>query len=350
MEYFIGFLIGVILGAAIALAISHILRRSGEKQMRETFSALASEALDSNAKRVAETAGAQLESKKELIDQAIKNVNDRLEQVRKFLQDGEVDRKKELGVLGKSVTQLAMTTGDLHQMLASTQRRGAWGERMADDVLRLAGLAEGINYSKQSTADAESGRPDFTFYLTGELKVNMDVKFPLENYKAYLDAEADDERNASLQQLVKDVRGHIRAVAGRGYIDTKNGTVNYVLLFIPSEQIFSIVLEANADLIDDALKMRVVLASPLTLYAMLSVIRQAAEHANIMKTADEVITLLSKFNTQWQKYSEEVDRLGSQLDTVQKTYDNLRTTRTNMLQKPLDKIEDLRQSRQLPKD
>ncbi|MCK4602097.1 MAG: DNA recombination protein RmuC, partial [Phycisphaerae bacterium] len=173
-----------------------------------------------------------------------------------------------------------------------------------------------------------------------------DVKFPLENYKAYIDAETDEERTAQLQELVKAVRGHIRDVASRNYITA--GTVPYVLVFIPSEQIYSVVLEATPDLIDEALTRKIVLASPLTLYAMLAVVRQAAENANVMKTADEVIALLGAFNKQWQMYNEELDRLGSQLETVGKTYGTLRTTRSNMLQKPLDKIEDLRQSRALP--
>jgi DNA recombination protein RmuC len=121
-------------------------------------------------------------------------------------------------------------------------------------------------------------------------------------------------------------------------------------VFIASEQIYGLVLSAQPDLLDEALQKRIVLASPLTLYAMLAVIRQAAENANIMKTADEVIELLGQFNKQFQLYNEEVDRLGNQLATVNKTYENLRTTRSNMLQKPLDKIEDLRTSRGLPEE
>ncbi len=348
MEYFIGFIIGVLFGAGIALAVAYIRGRAADRQMRETFAALAGEALDANARRLAEQAGSALEGKKALIDQALTVVGERLEHVRQFIQKVEAERKQALGALSSSVASLSTTAGELHKMLASTQRRGAWGERMAEDVLRLAGLAEGINYSKQAGEDAESGRPDFTFYLPNNLKANMDVKFPLENYKAYIDAETDEARDAALKQLIGDVRNHVRAVARRDYIDPTVPTVNYAIVFIASEQIYGLVLSAQPDLIDEALQKKIVLASPLTLYAMLAVVRQAAENANVMKTADEVIALLGAFNKQWQMYNEELDRLGSQLETVGKTYGTLRTTRSNMLQKPLDKIEDLRQSRALP--
>ena len=357
MEYFIGFIIGLVAGAGIVLIVVHLRSRSERgtseqtlQQMRETFGALAAEALDANAKRLSETAGTALESKKALIDQSVQAVNERLKEVRQFLQQVEGERKKEFSSLGTSVTALSATAGKLHEMLASTQRRGAWGERMAEDVLRLVGMEEGINYTKQSGESAESGRPDFTFLLPNDLKANMDVKFPLESYKAYLDATTDDERSAQLRQLVVAVRGHVRAIAGRKYIDPDVPTVPYVIVFIPSEQIYGLALSAEADLIDDALKQRVVLASPLTLYAMLAVIRQAAENANVMRTADEVISLLTEFNKQWANYSEEFGKLGDRIEQVTRQYETISTTRTNMLQRPLDKIETLRQSRALPEE
>jgi len=346
-EFIVGFVIGVLLGAAIAVAIGYLRGRTAEASMRESFAAIAAQALDANSRRLSDSAAAILDGRKALIDQTLQAVGQRLEQVRQFLQQTETSRKQDFGELTSSVSSLTTTAGELHRMLASTQRRGAWGERMAQDVLQLAGMQEGINYARQSSADAETGRPDFTFNLPNDLKVNMDVKFPLERYKTYLDATDERQQADELAELVAAVRNHVRAVADRGYIDPKVPTVDYVILFIPSEQIFSLVLEASGDLIDEALSKRVVLASPLTLYAMLSVIRQAAENANILKTADEVALLLSQFNSQWQKYNEEMDKLGQRIDQTARQFDVVRGVRSNMLQKPLDRIEDLRSSRGL---
>jgi len=346
-DFILGFIVGVLFGAAVALVVGLLRSRMDRRQMRETFTALAGEALDANSRRLSEQAGATLETKKHLIDQAVAAMNERLEQVRRFLQQVEGDRKQDFGRLGSSVASLSTTAGELHRMLASTQRRGAWGERMAEDVLRLAGLTERINYTKQSSDQVESGRPDFTFNLPNNLKVNMDVKFPLERYKGYLDAETDEARAAELKALLTAVRNHMRDVAGRGYIDPKAPSVPYVIVFIPSEQIYSLVLETDGDLIDKALQQKIVLASPLTLYAMLAVMRQAAEHANIMKTADDVIQLLSAVEKQWQRYKESMDLMGRRLEDAKKEYDTLVGTRTRMLDKPLDKIEDLRSARGL---
>lgn len=347
MEYLIGFVIGAAFGAGLALVISHMRTRQSLVQMRETFAALAGEALDNNSRRLGDQTGSLLESKKELIDQSVKAINERLNKMGEYFQHLEADRKKEFGQLSNSVTLLSNTTGQLHQMLASTQRRGAWGERMAEDIITLAGMAEGVNYSKQSSDQAASGRPDFTFYLPNDLKVNMDVKFPLESYKAYLDAETDEGRQTQVQSLVTAVKGHVRAVASRGYIDPKIPTVNYVVVFLPSEQILSLVLAANGDMVDEALSKRVVLASPMTLYAMLSVIRQAAESANLMRTADEVLDLLHGFLGQWNKYSGEFDKLEKYLSQTTQQFEKIRSTRTRQLERQLEKIETLRTTRGL---
>ena len=348
MEFLLGFVVGAVVGAGLAAAIMLLRSRAAGQAMRETFAALAAEALDANARRLAEQSGAALDGKKALIDQSVAAINDRLERVRQFLQSVESSRKEDLGRLSTAVGSLTRTAEDLHRMLASTQRRGLWGERMAEDVLRLAGLQEGVNYRKQSAADADSGKPDYTFFLPNDLKVNMDVKFPLERYRAYLDADGDAAKAGELRELVAAVRGHVSAVAKRGYIDPKVPTVPYVIVFLPSEQVYGLVLQTQPDLIDEALTKHVVLVGPLTLYAVLAVMRQAAESANLLKTADEVLALLGDFLKQWESYKAVTDRMGRRIEDAKKEYDTLVGTRTRMLERPLARIDDLRKQRGLP--
>ncbi|NOZ00853.1 MAG: DNA recombination protein RmuC, partial [Deltaproteobacteria bacterium] len=289
MEYFVGFLIGLAVGVALTVLLDRMRSRAATERMKDAFKSLAIDALDGNTDRLMQKVESDLEARKAAIDQSLKVMNERLAEVRRQLEEAEQKRQRDFGSLGRSVTDLSRTTGELHRILGSTQRRGMWGERMAEDVMNLAGLVEGVNYRRQSGRDAESGRPDFTFMLPNHLKLNMDVKFPLGHYKEWLDAPDDVERARRLKELVTALRGHVRAVARRGYIDPEAPTVDFVLVFLPSEQLLSVVLEAEPGLVDDALDMRVVLTSPLTLYAMLSVVRQAAENANVQRTAGEVI-------------------------------------------------------------
>ena len=355
MEYFIGIVIGLLVGLTLGWLTASVMRRRAVERelsglrdsLREAFAALAGEALDANSRRLGEQTGAVLDAKKALIDQSVRQVNERLGQLGEFVQRVEADRKGEFGRLGEAIGSLRQSAGQISEILASKQRRGAWGERMADDILRLSGLAEGVNYDKQSDETTEGQqRPDFTFHLPNDLKANMDVKFPLESYRRYLDAEGDSARAGEAQQLVKDVRYHVRAVASRGYVNTKEGTVDYALVFLPSEQIYSLVLETCPDLMDEAMRQRIVLTGPMSLYAMLSVIRQAAENANLMRRADEVMAVIHEFGRQFTNYNIELDKLGQRIEQTQKQFELVAKTRTNVLQKQIDRVEDLRANRE----
>src|SRR5262249_24102290 len=118
----------------------------------------------------------------------------------------------------RTTTELAATTQALRQALASPKARGQWGERMADDVLRAAGMIEGINYRKH-TALAAGTIPDVTFLLPRGLVLHMDVKFPVDNYLRHLDAITDAERAAFASAFLRDVRARVKELTTRGYAD-----------------------------------------------------------------------------------------------------------------------------------
>ena len=355
MDIAIVFVVGVIVGAVIVLVVVAIRSRAG----KQAFAAISQEVIAASGRQIVTLAeqvlkaqtiagAAQLDGKKELIDQSIAAMNERLESVRNFVQQVESQRQKHQGELAERLATLSSSTESLRNALAGSKRVGAWGERMTEDVLRMIGMHEGVNYLKQS-GEAAEGRPDFTFLLPNDLKVNMDVKFPMEKGLAYLDA-ADDGRDARGKEFVSAVRGHINAVgsAKRGYIDAAKGTVNYAIMFIPNEQLYSLALGLDRQLMDDALARRVVLCGPLTLYAILAVIRQSAENANIVRTADEVIRLLAAVEKQWQLYKEKMDAMGNRLDDAKEAYNGLIGVRTRMMDRPLAKVEQLRLDRGLP--
>jgi len=133
----------------------------------------------------------------------------------------------------------------------------------------------------------------------------------------------------------------IKQVTGRDYINPNENTVDYVIIFIPNEQVYGFINEADPSIMDEALRQKVILCSPFTLYAVLAVIRQAVENFNLERTASEILKLLSEFSRQWAAYKEKFRLMGERLDAAKKEYDNLVTTRSNMLERPLRKIDDL---------
>ena len=116
---------------------------------------------------------------------------------------------------GRQTQVLAETTQSLREALSSTTARGQWGERMAEDVLRLAGFVDGVNYRRHQPLPGSGGIPDYTFLLPQGLSLHMDVKFPLNNYLRILDATSDVEREHARKEFLRDARLRLREVTRR---------------------------------------------------------------------------------------------------------------------------------------
>ena len=319
----------------------------------EEFLKLAKARLDTER----ETSARDLDSKKGLIDQQLQAMTIQMEQVSRTINELEKDRVEKFGQLSSSLMLhaeqtllLLQTTQSLRQALSSTKARGQWGERMAEDVLRLAGFIENVNYEKQTKVASSGKIPDFTFILPQDLRLNMDVKFPLDNYLRYQEATGDADSARHLSDFLRDVRDRVKEVATREYINPEQNTVDYVLLFIPNEQVYAFIHEQDRTILDDALRNKVVFCSPLTLYAILAVIRQAVDNFALEKTSHQMLALYGEFQKQWAKFVEGMDKLGERIRTTQKEYDDITGTRRRQLDKVLDKIEDLRTGVELPED
>src|SRR4029453_6992756 len=131
-----------------------------------------------------------------------------------------------------------------------------------------------VSYRKQ-TGIAGGSIPDVTFLMPGDRVLHMDVKFPVDNYLRHLEATTDAERDSYAKAFLRDVRGRVKELAGRtGYIDADT-TLDQVLLFIPNGRGWAFTHGRDAELTDVAPRQKVVLCSPVSLFAVLAVIRQA---------------------------------------------------------------------------
>jgi DNA recombination protein RmuC len=270
-----------------------------------------------------------------------------LQQVRTLVAQLQKERAQQHGQFVESLAAatrqqkvLGETTQHLREALASPQTRGQWGERMAEDVLRSAGMREGINYRKQRVIDGGT-RPDFTFLLPDDRFLHMDVKFPVTNYLRHLEAPTEIEAAALKDRFLHDVRDRVKELSGRGYADT-DATVGYLLLFIPNESVYGFIHENDATLLDDALAQKVVLCSPTTLFAVLAVVRQAMDTFAVERATEEILECLAGFGLQWQKFSGQIDKVERHIATLTNSFSELSGTRRRQLERQLDRIEDVR--------
>jgi DNA recombination protein RmuC len=290
----------------------------------------------------------QLKARQGEIDQNLEAIRKELLQVREYVANTDSERNKSIASLAavtertnKVAEALRQDTQKLNETLAGGQARGQWGERMAEDVLRVAGFIEGVNYRKQEGLE-DGGRPDFTFLLPEDKVLHMDVKFPGASYLRYMEAESDADRERAAKDFMRDVKQRITEVTTREYIDPAAGTLDYTLVFIPNEQVYGFIQEQDPAVIDYALENRVVVCSPLTLFAVLAVIRQAMENFRLAKRTDEILSVLGSFNKQWDMYKGQMQKLGNAIGSVQRNYEELEGKRSRALDRQVKRIEDLR--------
>lgn len=314
-------------------------------EFEDSFAALAAKALSTaNAefrkqageqfKALAQQSSRQLDTKKELIDAHLKEMGTTL----KGLNEKSTQLTERLKNNQDEMKNLRSTTDKLRNVLSSSQQRGQWGERMVEDILGALGLVKGLNYTTQTT-DTSGTRPDFTFILPKNKTVNLDVKFPIDDYKRYVEAEGEVEAQAARKDFLQAVKGHLKDVAGRGYVDPAGGTVDYVMVFIPNESIYAFIHQSDPGILDYALAKRIVLCSPITLYAVLSLMRQSVESFHLEEQASEIMNVLGEFRQQWQKYVDQMDTVDKRLDSVRTALDELRGVRTRQLDKRVERID-----------
>jgi DNA recombination protein RmuC len=306
------------------------------------------EAIKLGSQQASKDSAEHLGSRADTINQtltSIKNAMDKkIEDLDKELREFRENNKSQFDSVEIAVGALARTTGNLNQVLSSSQKRGQWGERMAEDMLRAAGLIEGINFRKQ-TENEEGKKPDYELMMPPNRVLIMDVKFPYDQYLTHINAESDAMRLHAKSEFVKAVKTHVDALAKRDYISNSvEESLDYVLMFVPNESISGFVHEADPTLIDYALSQKIVLCSPLTLYAFLVVIRQATDSFHTELTAASIMQQINKFNLEWDKYSATVEKVKKSFDTLQSDIDSIGVdgTRFKKLKVPVKEIEKMR--------
>ena len=274
MEIVVGVVVGIVVAGVVAVVLSRARRGTSDAVSREMRRAVETLVTQSRGAMEAERrlSDEVLDGKKSLIDAELGEMRSTLERLQEFMHQQEHRSHQTFGQVvthleetARQTQALTATTQSLREALSSTTARGQWGERMAEDVLQLAGFVKDVNYRKHQVLEGSGGMPDYTFMLPQGLSLHMDVKFPLNSYLRFLDAGSDIERERWRKEFLKDVRARVKELTTREYIDAAHGTVDCMLLFIPNEQVYGFIQEQDRDILDDALRSKIVFCSPLTL-------------------------------------------------------------------------------------
>jgi DNA recombination protein RmuC len=288
----------------------------------------------------------ELSFKKEVITDSNKRTKDEVKELiqnlEKRLHEVEKERVGEFTALKTILEEHKILTGELKDsteglknVLSNNQLRGKWGEEIADSLLKTIGFVCGEQYISNTSQDTNSNRPDFTIFLPDKKKLNIDVKFP---YSALVKYEETNEKKY-LDDFAKDVKQKIKEVSTRDYINPEENTVDFVILFVPNERIFSYIYDKLGDVWKEALEKKVVIAGPFSFTAILRMVYQSYKSFMYYENLGEIINLIKVFEQEYDKFNQELDTLGSKIKTVNDQFDKVSITRNKKLTRIVDKIK-----------
>ncbi len=314
-----------------------VLRNANEQLIM-----MADEKLGSEKKQIK----SDLEGKRSEIERLVKVIQEDLKESKKSLSESDKERvgsfmelKNKLEEYSKVTTQLSTTTENLKNMLSNNQLRGAFGEQIADELLKMSGFVRGVDYEVNKEQSGSETRPDFCVYLPDKTKINVDSKFPYANLQKVTEAETEEEKLGFMKKFEKDVKQKIKEVSTRDYINPDDNTVDFVILFIPNEMVFSYIYDKLNDVWKEAMEKKVVLAGPFSFTAILRMVRQAYQNFSYQKNIRQVIGHVQSFEKEFEKFQEEFYKVGDKIKSLDGQYQKVSTTRVNQLTKRVDKIK-----------
>lgn len=299
-----------------------------------------SELLDSRLK-LGEQA---LDAKRDLILESVSNMRKEINQSQERLSVSDEKRLTEFENLRtligehKAITEtLQLTTDNLRRILSNNQMRGSFGQEVAEDLLKMAGFVKGQNYSSQEE-QTTGKKPDFTVLLPNGAKINIDVKFPFQALQRLQETEDKEQQKKFLAEFKTDIKKKITEVTTRDYINPEENTVDFVIMFIPNEMIFSFIYEKFDDVWRDAMKQKVILCGPFGFTAILRMVQQSYENFKYQKDLHGIIAHIKTFETEYEKFSAALDTLGDRIKSSEKQFEVVSGVRDRALLKSIDKI------------
>jgi DNA recombination protein RmuC len=298
--------------------------------------------LDEKMKQGAQT----LDSKKDAIKELVDRIGHDLEASQKKIEQSEQARISQFSALKSVVdehklvtSELKTSTDDLKNILSNNQLRGRYGEEVAENLLLSVGFVKGQQYLANTALDTVTTRPDFTILLPDKTKLNIDAKFPFQSLLKYQAAETKVDKDIYLREFSKDVKQKIKQATSRDYINPAEQTLDFVVMFVPNEMIFSFIYEKMPDIWEDALKQKVILAGPFSFTALLRMVYQAYRNFRYQENLHDIIKLIKTFELEYTKFNEELDTLGTRLQSASDQYQKVSVTRTKKLTSVVEKIK-----------
>ncbi|MDX1808757.1 MAG: DNA recombination protein RmuC [Sulfurospirillaceae bacterium] len=302
--------------------------------------------LDSKIKKFDETS---LKS----MDNILKPFKENLDDFKKKIESSQENSTMKFAALSKEIEQV--TKAGMHigkeaenltrALKGKKQTQGSWGEMILERVLEYSGLQFGTDYTTQESYKDDAGktkRPDVVIKLPQERSIIIDSKVSLNDYDNYIRAESDEERTISAKAVVTAFKNHIDTLDSKDYAHYQTGTLQYVFMFVPIEGAFSLAVQENPNLYEYALDKHIAIVNPSTLTISLRTIYLYWQSEKSSSNALQMFNTAGKLYDKMVNFAENFSKIGTQLQTVTRTFEKAEAQLSNGSGNLMKRVEDLK--------
>jgi DNA recombination protein RmuC len=304
--------LAIIVAFAAGFLLSWLLAKThsanSERAMRDAFGSLAADALHKNnqafvtlaesrlSEKVTEAKGI-LEGKEKAIDKIIEPLKSSLDKMETKINDLEIKREGAysniqtiLDGMQKSAQALDKGTQNLISALKSSSIRGRYGEIGLRRVVEFAGMTEHCDFVEQASTASEGGtlRPDMIIRLPEKKTIIVDSKTPMDAYMKAFETDNEPEQLAFLSQHAAAVKDHLRKLSGKSYWSQFAESPDYVVLYMQIESSFAAALQSDPTLIEEAIRHKIIFATPTTLITLLRTVGFIWQQRNVADNIEQI--------------------------------------------------------------
>ncbi len=324
------------------------------ERLAETFKAASAEALERNARTFLDSARQTLDLQMERRHEAMRSLTDplrdALDRTQAYVRQLELARQAEystldtrLQALVEQSRELGREAGNLAAALRASQSRGRWGEMALRRIVELAGMTKHSDFSEQVSVESESGRlrPDMVVRLPAGGEIVVDSKVPLTAYLDAIEAGTTESRQDALGRHAQALRTHMAQLAAKAYWKQFKASPELVVMFIPGEAFVAAAAETDPNLLADAMERRVVIATPVTLFALLSAIAYGWQQQQAAQSAEKITRLGQEIYERLRTLGEHFETMGQALRKSTDAYNRAVGSMERMVLPAARKFRDL---------
>lgn len=312
---------------------------SAQEKMKDTFQALAGEALKSNSQALT------AETKKDVVGvvdplrERLKSLDEHVRALERARAGAYEGIEKELANLRETHGRLQESTISLSQALRSQSVRGKWGEIQLRRVVEMAGMENHVAFDEQTST--EGGRPDLIAYLPNGGVLPVDAKVPLTAYLRAMEAGDDEGRKQEIILHAKAVRSRVNELGQKKYWDQFESSPDFVVMFVPNEACLGAAFEMDPDLLEYAIDKRVLISSPVTLVALLRSVAYGWQQHHLTQNAKKIAGLGKELFDRAQVFLGHLATLGKSLNKSNDAYNKTLASFDRRLMPSVRKLQDL---------